>query len=163
MFEVVHYSEVEIFLEWDTSLKWYTSWSHIDSNTVTFHNNFYLELISWELTLWELVSWVWINSSMKKRWCWSIEEDGSCDDEELNESFFLEDSDDDTSANITSKTAMPNQKINLGEEYKHPLYPASQIFILMTYLFIFQFSIRHSLTESALKELLLLISVLLPV
>ena len=100
---------------------------------------------------------------MKKRWCWSIEEDGSWDNEELNESFFLEDSDDDTSANITSKTAMPNQKINLGEEYKCPLYPGSQICILMTYLLIFQFSIQHSLTESALKELLLLISVLLPV
>ena len=100
---------------------------------------------------------------MKKRWCWSIEEDGSWDNEELNESFFLEDSDDDTSANITSKTAMPNQKINLGEEYKCPLYPGSQICILMTYLLIFQFSIQHSLTESALKELLLLISALLPV
>lgn len=104
-----------------------------------------------------------LNSSMKKRWCWSIEEDGSWDNEELNESFFLEDSDDDTSANITSKTAMPNQKINLGKEYKCPLYPGSQICILMTYLLIFQFSIQHSLTESALKELLLLISVLLPV
>ena len=93
----------------------------------------------------------------------STEEDGSCDDAELNESFFLGDSDDDTSDNITSKTAMPNQKLNVGEEYERPLYPGSQISILMTYLLVFQFSIRHSLTESALKELLLLISVLLPV
>lgn len=96
----------------------------------------------------------------------STDEDGSSDDAELNESFFLEDSDGDTPTNITSKTALPtipNQKVNVGEEYERPLYPGSQISIWMTYLLVFQFSIRHSLTESALKELLLLISVLLPV
>ena len=57
---------------------------------------------------------------------------------------------------------MPNQKFNVGEECERPLYPGSQVSIFMTYLLVFQFSIRHSLTESALKGLLLLISVLLP-
>ena len=44
----------KLCLKWYTSKKWYTSWPHIDSNTVTFH---YWELIWWELTSRELILW----------------------------------------------------------------------------------------------------------
>ena len=44
-----------------------------------------------------------------------------------------------------------------------PLYPGSQITALQSYLLIFQFAIRHSMTTKSFTELLQLLSVHLPV
>ena len=88
------------------------------------------------------------------------DESGSTTD---HSSIFSMDSDTDQST-----ASSDNESFKLRSLYKSlfesktPLYPGSDITILDSYILLYEYSLRHSLTKEAFKELLQLVTVHMP-
>ena len=89
-----------------------------------------------------------------------FETDDSSDLDDLYQSFDFE---EEAALDVPAGDGSGSRPAPLAAISQLPLYLASQITALQSYLLIFQFAIRHSMTTKSFTELLQLLSVHLPV